>query len=65
MVKKNNISMTMEDIQTLVKKDSKSRYLLKNNKIRANQGHSIKLNITMNKFMRLILNIWNQLKKLD
>ena len=49
-LKKNNIFMTMEDIQTLVKKDSKSRYLLKNNKIRANQGHSIKLNITMNKF---------------
>ena len=49
-LKKNNIFLTLEDIQTLVMKDNKSRYLLKDNKIRANQGHSIKLDITMNTF---------------
>lgn len=48
--KKYNIIITLEDIQTLVINDNKSRFLLKDNKIRANQGHSIKLDITMDSF---------------
>jgi len=39
---KKNLKITIEDITEIVQKDKKGRYTIKNNKIRANQGHSIK-----------------------
>ena len=47
---KKNINLQLEDINKIVDADKKSRYLLKDNMIRANQGHSIKIKITMDKF---------------
>ena len=49
-LKKKNINLKLDDINKIVAADKKSRYLLKDNMIRANQGHSIKLNISMDKF---------------
>ena len=44
---KKNINLQLEDINKIVDADKKSRYLLKDNMIRANQGHSIKIKITI------------------
>ena len=49
-LKKKNISLQLEDIKKIVAADKKSRYLVKDNMIRANQGHSMKLKIQMDKF---------------
>ncbi len=49
-LKKKNIHLQVDDINKIVAADKKSRYLIKNNMIRANQGHSIKLEIQMDKF---------------
>ena len=49
-LKKKNISLQLEDINKIVAADKKSRYLVKDNMIRANQGHSMKLKIQMDKF---------------
>jgi RNA:NAD 2'-phosphotransferase (TPT1/KptA family)/8-oxo-dGTP pyrophosphatase MutT (NUDIX family) len=47
-----NILLNHDDIIQIVKDDNKNRFLLKNNMIRVNQGHSIELNITMDKFQQ-------------
>ena len=49
---KKNINLQLEDINKIVDADKKSRYLLKDNMIRANQGHSIKIKISMNKYQQ-------------
>lgn len=49
-LKKKNIHLNKQDINNLVTDDKKTRYLIKNDMIRANQGHSIKLQIQMNSF---------------
>ena len=49
-LKKKNIHLNRQDINNIAAADKKSRYLLKDDMIRANQGHSIKLQIQMNSF---------------
>lgn len=49
MNRKNNTSLTVEDLIYIVGNDSKSRYDLKekNTKIRCNQGHSLTVNLEL------------------
>jgi 2'-phosphotransferase len=47
---KNDIILNKDNIIQIVNNNNKNRYLIKNDLIRANQGHSIKLNITMDNF---------------
>ena len=49
-LKKKNIHLNKQDINNIVAADKKTRYLLKDDMIRANQGHSIKLQIQMDSF---------------
>tara|TARA_Y100000992_G_scaffold30416_1_gene17002 strand:+ start:2330 stop:3283 length:954 start_codon:yes stop_codon:yes gene_type:complete len=49
-LKKKNIHLNKQDINNIVASDKKTRYLLKDDMIRANQGHSIKLQIQMDSF---------------
>lgn len=49
---KNNIILNQDNIIQIVNNNNKNRYLIKDDFIRANQGHSIKLNISMDKFIQ-------------
>lgn len=40
-----NIDFTLQDLERIVKEDNKQRYSIKDNMIRANQGHSINVDL--------------------
>src|SRR5574344_477350 len=43
-----NIDFTLQDLERIVKEDNKQRYSIKGNMIRANQGHSINVDLGLN-----------------
>lgn len=48
--KSNNTNICHADIENVVIADEKQRYTIKDNKIRANQGHSVQVNLNLKEF---------------